>query len=266
MPVTVRLYERPGERHSRSCIGLLWIAASCFAFTACSRAIAPLVSPGESAVALTGGPNTSMIYLARTSEGVLTIDLGWWGSERAMQHALRELGATHADIAMVFLTHSHRDHVASWRSVRHARFYVAAAEYSRLVGDTAHRGWVPRLGNFIKPVELPRAGELDVRTFARDTAFVIGADSLRAYIVAGHTAGTTVYLFRGVLFLGDAVTYSRQRGFAPAKPRVSDEPRLAAENLELLWARLPAGGVQYVCTAHAHCAVYSDRFLADVVR
>lgn len=245
---------------------LLCIAASGLAFAACSRAIAPLVSPGESAVALTGGPNTSMIYLARTSEGVLAIDLGWWGSERALERALRELGATHSDVATVFLTHSHRDHIAAWRSVRHARFHVAAAEHSRLVGDTAHRGWVPRLGNTIKPVELPRAGELDVRTFTRDTVLVFGTDTLRAYTVAGHTAGTAVYLFRGILFLGDAVTYSRRRGFAPAKPRVSDDPEVAAENLERLWPRLPTDGVRYVCTAHAHCAPFSDRFLADVVR
>lgn len=222
--------------------------------------------PGESAVALTGGLNTSMIYLARTSAGVLAIDLGWWGSGRALESALRELGATHRDVAMVFLTHSHRDHVAAWRSVRHARFYVAAAEFPRLVGDTAHRGWVPQVGQWIKPAELPHARELDVRTFARDTAFVFGSDTLRAYVVAGHTAGTTVYLFRGVLFLGDAVTYSRRRGFAPAKPRVSDDPRLAARNLELLWPRLPAGGVRHVCTAHAHCAPYTAAFLADVAK
>jgi glyoxylase-like metal-dependent hydrolase (beta-lactamase superfamily II) len=125
---------------------------------------------------------------------------------------------------------------------------------------------VPRLGARIRPVELPRAGELDVRTFGRDTAFVIGTDTMRAYVVAGHTAGTAVYLFRGVLFLGDAATYSRWRGFAPAKPRVSDDPRMAAENLELLWPRLPPGGVRYVCTAHAHCAPFSARFLADVAR
>jgi glyoxylase-like metal-dependent hydrolase (beta-lactamase superfamily II) len=245
---------------------LLCIAATGLAFAACSRAIAPLVSPGGSAVALTAGPNTSMIYLARTAEGVLAIDLGWWGSERALQDALRDLDATHKDVAMVFLTHSHRDHIAAWRSVRHARFYMAAAEYARLVGDSTHRGWVPKVSDQIKPPQLPRPGELDVRGFTRDTALVLGSDTLRAYLVAGHTAGTSVYLFRGVLFLGDAVTYSRWRGFAPAKPRVSDDPRMAAENLERLWTRLPPGGVRYVCTAHARCAPFSADFLADVAR
>ena len=243
----------------------LYIAGG-LALVACSRAIAPLVIPGSSAVALTGGPNTSMIYLARTADGMLAIDLGWWGTERALRQALQELGATHRDVVRVFLTHSHRDHVAAWRTLRHARFHLAASEYSRLVGDSAHRGWLARVGDAVKPADLPRAGDLDVRTFARDTTFVVGADTLRAYLVTGHTAGTVVYLFRGILFLGDAVTYSRWRGFAPAKPRVSDDPRVALENLERLWPRLPAGGVRYVCTAHAHCAPYTARFLTDVAR
>ena len=202
-------------RYQRSVVRLGIIAAA-IGLAGCSRAVAPLVSPGAP--------------------------------------------------AMVFLTHSHRDHVAAWPLLRHARFHVAAAEHSRLVGDSAHRGWVPQLGDRLKPVALPRAGELDVRTFSQDTTFVLGADTLRAYVVAGHTAGTTVYLFRGILFLGDAVTWSRRRGFGPAKPRVSDDPRTAEENLARLWSRLPPGGVRYVCTAHAHCSPFSNRFLLDVAQ
>jgi glyoxylase-like metal-dependent hydrolase (beta-lactamase superfamily II) len=155
-----------------------------------------------------------MIYVARTSAGVLAIDLGWWGYESALDRALGELGAKRGDITAVFLTHSHRDHIAAWRLVRHARFHVAAAEHSRLVGDSSHQGWVPKLGEALKSATLPREGELVLQTFARDTAFVLGADTLRAYLVRGHTAGTTVYLFRGILFLGDAATWSRWRDVA----------------------------------------------------
>lgn len=230
----------------------------------CSRAIKPLTSPGESAVALTGGPNTSMIYVARTSDGVLAVDLGWWGSEDALNSALADLGAEPREVNAVFLTHSHRDHVGAWRLVRHARFYVTAPEHSRLVGDTAHRGWIPELVNRVLPSDLPPPGELNVQTFSGDTSFVLGADTVRAYVVPGHTAGSAVYLFRGILFLGDAVTYSRRGGFAPAKPSFSDDAPRAVRSLEQLWARIPAVGVSYICTAHARCAPFTRAFLRDV--
>lgn len=235
------------------------------ALGACSRAVAPLVSPGASAVALTGGPNTSMVYVARTSEGVVAIDLGWWGHERALNRAMSELGSAIADVNVVFLTHSHFDHLGAWPVVLHAVFHVAEAEYSYLVGDSSHGGWITRLGYRLKRRTLPRASELDVRTFSQDTTFIIGTDTLRAYLVAGHTAGSTVYLFRGVLFLGDAATYSIWRGFAPARRGYSADARLGAENLERLWTRLPPG-VRYVCTAHAHCTSFSENFLRDIAR
>ena len=236
------------------------------ALVACVRAIDPLVVPKVSAVALTGGPNTSMIYVARTTEGVIAIDLGWWGSRRALDRALKSLGSTHADVQRVFLTHSHRDHIAGWPMLRHARYYMAASEKSRLFGDTAHKGWLPRTAERLKSSGLPQPGELTVESFTRDTAFVIGADTLRAYLVTGHTGGSVVYLFRGVLFLGDAVTYTRAGGFAPAQHMSSDDPGAAAKNLASLWPRLPEGKVRYACTAHARCAEFTPTFLKDVAK
>lgn len=240
---------------------LICLTAAAWLAVGCSRAIAPLIVPEESTVALTGGPNTSMIYLARTSAGVVAIDLGWWGHERALSRALGTLGATPSDVSDVFLTHSHRDHVSAWPVVRHARVYVAASERRHLIGELPHGGWIPRTADRIKPGRLPRDREIDVHTFEQDTTFVLGTDTLRAYIVVGHTAGSAVYLFRGVLFLGDAVTYRPWSGFAPAKRGFSDDTRAAAINLTLLWPRLPPGAVRFACTAHAQCAPFSQRFL-----
>jgi len=232
----------------------------------CRRDVGSLVVPHESAVAMTGGSNTSMIYVARTTEGVLAIDLGWWGHKGALAPALSAIGATAQDVRWVFLTHSHRDHIAAWPTVRHAMFYLGAPEQSLLVRTSSHRGWIPRWTEWLKSSVVPRPGQLDLRSFAQDTAVVIGADTIRAYLVPGHTPGSVVYLFRGVLFLGDAVTWSRRNGFAPARHGYSDDPRAGAINLERLWTRLPAGSVRYACTAHARCARFTPGFQADAAR
>lgn len=229
----------------------------------CGGTTASIVSPGQSTVALTGGPNPSMIYLARTTAGIIAIDLGWVGSAVPLTRSLGELGAAAADVKMVFLTHSHRDHLATWPMIGQAHFYLAAAEVPRLLGQTAHRGWIPRTADKLNAPNLPKPDELSIRSFAADTTIVLGADTLRAYLVPGHTPGATVYLFRGVLFAGDAVTWSPWRGFAPAKAGYSDDTKIAAKNLARLWPRLPPGGVQFVCTAHARCATFSS-FLNDL--
>ena len=270
-----RLDCEPGSAHRAepfrmkdwiSAFRLLALLVAASLSNGCRRAVAPLIAPRQAAIALTGGSNTSMIYLARTTDGVLAIDLGWWGYGGALARALDSLGATAADVRWVFLTHSHRDHIAAWPILRHARFYVGGPERPLFVGATAHRGWIPRWTEHLKATRMPRPGELELHTFAQDTVVVVGADTIRAFVVAGHTPGSVVYLFRGVLFLGDAVTYSRRGGFAPAKSGFSDNPRAGAENLARLWARLPLDAVRYACTAHARCAPFTPDFLADVTQ
>ena len=250
----------------RTCVVPCTVLLALILLVACTRAIAPLQVPRQADVALSGGSTTSMIDLARTNDGVLAIDLGWWGHSRSLAQALDRLGASATDVRWVFLTHSHRDHIAAWPEFRRARFFVGAAEDSLLVGATKHEAIVPGLSERVKPSGLPREGELDLHAFSGDTTFVIGNDTLRAFLVPGHTSGSAVYLFRGILFLGDAVTYTWWGGFAPAKRGVSDDRRVAASNLEKLWQRLPEGAVRYACTAHARCSAFNERFLRDVAR
>ena len=232
----------------------------------CAGGVGPLVEPHASAVALTGGPNTSMVFLARTDSGVVAIDLGWWGAEAAVRGALASLDATPDSVRHVFLTHSHRDHVGAWRLVAGSEFHLAAPELRLLIGEAAHGGAVPRWAEHLRPSDLPASGELDARPFAADTMFVFGADTLRAYIVPGHTAGSAAYLFRGILFLGDAATWTPWGGFAPAMRIHSEDRRQAMASLEALWKRLPTGAVAHVCTAHARCRPFGAELAADVLR
>ena len=256
----------PGRSTSRRIVvwSLVIAGGAAAALTGCARAISPLVRAQTSAVALTGGPNTSMVYVARAGEHVVVIDLGWWGSSGAVEAALQQIDARPGDVTDVFLTHSHRDHIGAWRLVRGSRFHVADAERSLLLGERRHGGWIPRVAEYVKSSGLPRPQDLDVRTFSRDTTFLLGADTLYAFRVPGHTIGSTAYLFRGVLFLGDAVTQNFWSGFAPARRGFSDDADVAAVSLAALWNRLPDGAVRYACTAHAKCRAFSPDFLKDV--
>ena len=220
--------------------------------------------PDSSAVALTGGPGTSMVYLARTGDSVIAIDLGWWRHHGPITAALRELEASPDQVTDVFLTHSHRDHIGAWRLVRRSRFHLAESEKPLLLGSRSHDAWVPRWAERVKPSGLPAPDDIDVRAFARDTTFVFERDTLYAFVVPGHTAGSTVYLFRGTLFLGDAATYSRLGGFGSARRIYSDDADRGAANLKALWAKLPKDGVSRVCTAHAHCRAYSADLLREL--
>ena len=235
------------------------------AITAACNSRNPQLAEGpHSVIALSGGPNTSMTYLARTDSGLIAIDLGWWGHRGPFCDAIARLGATQHDVKHVFITHSHRDHIAAWPMVQSARFHMAEAEWPRMIGTAFHKGWLVRLPEKLKPSHLPDSTQIDVRAFSRDTTFVFGIDTLRAYIVPGHTAGSAVYLFRGVLFMGDAVTYLPFRGYRPAKAQFSDDPRAAVANLEKLWPRVPLNQVRVMCTAHGECAEFTPDLLSRI--
>jgi glyoxylase-like metal-dependent hydrolase (beta-lactamase superfamily II) len=89
-----------------------------------------------------------------------------------------------------------------------------------------------------------------------DTVLAFGRDTVRAYPVPGHTAGSVAYLVRGTLFLGDAATspWPRDGPLAPARRGFSDDAAEARRSLRRLRAVLATVRVARLCTAHARCA------------
>ncbi len=230
-----------------------------------SNACVPRPFPAETTGArvLRTGPSQSMIYLARTSAGVIVIDLGWVDAQDSLRTALRR-DFPNDTVVAVFLTHSHRDHIVGWPVVAHAPFYVAAPERDFLIGAFAFRAWIPRMAEDLDPQPLP--GELvKIHEFMNDTTFVLGSDTVRAFVVAGHTAGSAAYLFRGVLFAGDAMTRTVIEGFRPPRRRYSEDAAQAAGSLKSLLERVKPYDVKYVCTAHTKCSAFTPAFIADVL-
>lgn len=232
----------------------------------CAANTRPLTDPPRSLAVTTTGPWQSMVYIARTGNGVIVIDLGWMGAEGTILRSLDEMGVDTGDVVAVFLTHSHRDHIAGWRQLRAATYHMAGPEVARFTGRARHQGRIPRLAERLFPTDRPRPGELKVRGFSRDTTFLLGSDTLHAFMLPGHTAGSAAYLFRGVLFVGDALSWTLFSGFRPDKPIHSDDSELNRAGLAGLWGKLPGGAVEWVCTAHAKCARFTPEFVAAARR
>lgn len=211
-------------------------------------------------------PWHSFMYAARTDAGVVVFDLGWYGADRALAGGLARIGARPEEVSDVFLTHSHRDHIAAWPAVRQARFHLHEAELPLFLGRALHADFPSRAASALLPDPEPRPGELAVRPFSADTAWVLGADTIRAFRVAGHTAGSTAYLFRGILLVGDAVHRFPLTGFGRSLGIFTDDPAASEASLASLFDRALPHGVEWVCTAHGKCARPDERFLRKVLR
>lgn len=252
--------EMIADRHT-SVLFLAGAVAAALALVGCAQHVAPeLVSPPESSAVTSGGLNDSATYLARVDGGVILFDLGWWGAPAALDEGLEQMGATADDVVAVFLTHAHRDHVGGWKSVRQAPFYLAQEELDLFLGREQPGGWIPRTAARLRERDLPDPGEVVTVPFDADTAFVFSADTVHAFLVPGHTAGSAAYLFRGTLFAGDAVSRTWTGRFRAARGGYSDDVEQSRQSLASLRHRLRPHRVDRVCTAHLKCAPATDDF------
>jgi glyoxylase-like metal-dependent hydrolase (beta-lactamase superfamily II) len=246
--------------------GTLLAMLLCAALTGCTFNLRHVQDPPRSLAIPTAHPWSSLVYLARTDSGVVVFDLGWSGAGKHLRRGLRRMGTRPEEVRAVFLTHSHRDHIDAWREVRGARFHLTEAEVPLFVGEARHRDLPSRVAERLLGRRGPRPGELDVHPFGSDTAFAFGADTVRAFLLPGHTAGSVAYLFRGVLFAGDAIAYNHLTGFQGAKRIFTTSHERSRASLASLFERVKPYEVRWVCNAHGKCAAADSALIRRVLR
>ena len=161
-------------------------------------------------------------FAGRDARGLILIDAGMDTGGIALDRLLTSLDARIEDVHLVLLTHGHPDHVAAAPLLTRARVFGGARDRARFAGR--HRG---RLAErlFRRVLPTPNISVTDWLDGECEIA-IAGEPPIRAWPTPGDTPGAYSFLWRGVLFVGDALDW-RQGRLEPALGFATDD---ASEN------------------------------------
>jgi hydroxyacylglutathione hydrolase len=180
-------------------------------------------------------------YVVPVDGGVVVVDTG----EQPDGAQLRATIAGRPVLA-ILVTHAHHDHYSSAHTFGEVPCHVGPADIDRMQGKTQHQGAAQRERrertggtDLLPPLPLQLVPAPDgARVF-------VGGETFAAVALPGHTPGSTAWLFRDVLFGGDAAMQA-PAGIAPIDARFSDEPAAA----EAAVSRLEAVPFTWLADGH----------------
>jgi hydroxyacylglutathione hydrolase len=185
-----------------------------------------VIAPGVTIVK-DGFVSVAMLDVA--PDKVALVDCGNDKEAKATVAALADRKLTAASVVAIFLTHGHPDHTAGCRAFPSAEVYATQDEIA-LVGAAAD------VKHPLKDGDVTQLGDLRVEAFA----------------TPGHTAGSTVYFSRGVLFFGDSAGGGKDGTMMPAVRLFSKDPDRNVASLKSLEARLQPRAADVKTLAFAH--------------
>ncbi len=146
------------------------------------------------------GAGGSQAYIIDSGDGrVVLIDTGLDEDAGPILDALADLDRTADDVAAVFITHGHPDHIGGAAQFD-APLYARPEERPLITGEQNPERPFP---NF----DEPEATGLDIDVPVADgEVYGFGYRTVEVFALPGHTAGHTVYLSAGVLFMGDSAS------------------------------------------------------------
>lgn len=194
------------------------------------------------------------LFAARVAPGphVVVFDTSLDPQARPVDALLGALHASRDDITDVFLTHGHYDHVAGAAVLTKAKLHLGAGDVALAAGQVNPDALLPMLlGKLLAtpPVTInaPMTGAA-----AFDVGSTDPAKTVKAFPVPGHTPGSFVFLYDGILVAGDTMMFKEGRLVPP--PRVFDPHHVESTASVLsLKQQLANETIDVVCTAHGGC-------------
>lgn len=160
------------------------------------------------------------VYLIEGKQLYL-IDSGVRGSDRDVADCVQKLGRNIEDIAGIFLTHSHPDHIGGAAAIKKASgcLVYSSAEEKPWIEDIDLQNATRPVPNFHTLVD--KSVPVDKILKDGDIVNPEPGISLRVMETKGHSQGSLCYLWeeQGVLFTGDAIPVV---GDVPIYDRLSD--------------------------------------------
>jgi glyoxylase-like metal-dependent hydrolase (beta-lactamase superfamily II) len=205
------------------------------------------------------------LYAVKADDGVLLFDAGVDVRGRALDALLAAAGSGRDGVRSVFLTHGHFDHLAGVPLLSGAAIYAGAGDAALLRGHGGKSPFVTGLLAWI--FRVPPLGGPAVLQKRLDVLVSGGRERVMAIPFRGHTAGSFVYLFRGVLYAGDALDF-KDGALALPSPGMCEDPAAARRAVAALPALLGRAELRTICTGHGGCTppATTAALLADVVR
>jgi glyoxylase-like metal-dependent hydrolase (beta-lactamase superfamily II) len=203
------------------------------------------IKPNIMAVSSAG----AYVYAARVGQHAVLFDTGTDPGGSPVDNALAGLHAGRGDVTDIFLTHGHGDHIAAVGAFPNARVHLGQGDVPFVQGQAPWDNLVMRV--------LSKAMSVQSININAPMSGVLAIDlgdgkTVKAIPVPGHTPGSYVFFYDGVLFTGDTVMF--KQGRLDRGPGLFDsngdqiKASLAALKQELTGAEVAA-----VCTGHGGC-------------
>jgi len=203
------------------------------------------IKPGLLAVSSAGAD----LYAARAGNHVLLFDSGPDPAGHGVDAALTGLHAGRGDVSDLFLTHVHGDHTAAAASLGGARIHLGAAYVPVAEGKAPPDNLFIRLMS--KAIGAPTFTVTDPLSGIA-TVDVGSGQSVKAIPVPGHTPGSYMFIYDGVLFSGDAIVLKQGRldrgpGF------LNSDTEQEKTSIATLKTQLGGQEITAVCAGHGGC-------------
>lgn len=180
-------------------------------------------------------PSAVAAYILDLSDGtVALVDTGVDPEAGPLLAALEARGLGPDDVAHIFVTHGHGDHIAGIPQFPDARVWAFAEEEALIAGEVQPERPFPSFGE-------PEETGIEVTDTLRDGEPVqVGELTVEPFLIPGHTDGSAAFLVAGVLFLGDAASATSAGSLNGATWIFSKDPEQSLESLRALHEQLAA--------------------------